>query len=90
DQAVAILRQLQDITGRYSLVFAGANPQRPMSENTVNKALRQMGYEGRQTGHGFRHLLSPPTVPSGGTVGSVGKTKQAQKKFIHANGPSLS
>ena len=57
-QAVAILRQLQVITGRYALVFAGANPDRPMSENTVNKALRVMGYEGRQTGHGFRHLLS--------------------------------
>lgn len=57
-QAVAILRQLKEITGRYSLVFAGANPERPMSENTVNKALRLMGYEGRQTGHGFRHLLS--------------------------------
>ncbi|NVZ64965.1 tyrosine-type recombinase/integrase [Pseudomonas gingeri] len=57
-QAVAILRQLQEVTGRYKLVFAGANPQRPMSENTVNKALRLMGYEGRQTGHGFRHLLS--------------------------------
>lgn len=57
-QAVAILRQLQEVTGRYELVFADANPQRPMSENTVNKALRLMGYEGRQTGHGFRHLLS--------------------------------
>jgi len=57
-QAVDILRQLQEVTGRYTLVFAGANPERPMSENTVNKALRQMGYEGRQTGHGFRHLLS--------------------------------
>ncbi|WP_297838619.1 integrase arm-type DNA-binding domain-containing protein [Pseudomonas sp.] len=57
-QAVVILRQLYEVTGRYSLVFAGANPERPMSENTVNKALRQMGYEGRQTGHGFRHLLS--------------------------------
>ncbi|MFL1491220.1 tyrosine-type recombinase/integrase [Pseudomonas antarctica] len=57
-QAVAILRQLQEVTGRYALVFAGANPDRPMSENTVNKALRVMGYEGRQTGHGFRHLLS--------------------------------
>jgi integrase len=57
-QAVAILRQLHGITGEYSLVFAGANPDRPMSENTVNKALRLVGYEGRQTGHGFRHLLS--------------------------------
>jgi integrase len=58
-QAIAILRQLQEVTGRYPLVFAGQqNPARPMSENTVNKALRLMGYEGRQTGHGFRHLLS--------------------------------
>ncbi len=57
-QAVAILRQLKEVTGRYELVFAGANPERPMSENTVNKALRLMSYEGRQTGHGFRHLLS--------------------------------
>ncbi|RZO07425.1 DUF4102 domain-containing protein [Pseudomonas moorei] len=57
-QVVAILRQLQEVTGRYTLVFAGANPDRPMSENTVNKALKVMGYEGRQTGHGFRHLLS--------------------------------
>lgn len=58
-QAVAILRQLKEITGDYRLVFAGQqNPDRPMSENTINKALRLMGYEGRQTGHGFRHLLS--------------------------------
>ena len=58
-QAVAILRQLQEITGQYPLVFAGQqNPDRPMSENTVNKALRIMGYQDRQTGHGFRHLLS--------------------------------
>lgn len=57
-QAIVILRQLNEITGRYSLVFAGVNPARPMSENTINKALRLAGYEGRQTGHGFRHLLS--------------------------------
>jgi integrase len=58
-QAVAILRQLQKITGSYDLLFPGQqNPDRPMSENTINKALRLMGYEGRQTGHGFRHLLS--------------------------------
>ena len=56
-QAVAILRQLQEVTGRYDLVFPGQqNAERPMSENTINKALRLMGYEGRQTGHGFRHL----------------------------------
>ncbi|MEH6389647.1 MAG: integrase arm-type DNA-binding domain-containing protein [Pseudomonas profundi] len=58
-QAVAILVQLQEITGDYPLVFPGQNNSaRPMSDNTINKALRLMGYEGRQTGHGFRHLLS--------------------------------
>lgn len=58
-QAVAILRQLHTISGRYTLLFPGQqDPDRPMSENTINKALRLMGYEGRQTGHGFRHLLS--------------------------------
>lgn len=58
-QAVAILRQLQEITGCYALVFAGRNNSaRPMSENTVNKALADAGYRGRQIGHGFRHLLS--------------------------------
>ncbi len=58
-QAIAILRQLNEVTGGYALVFPGQqNAERPMSENTINKALRLMGYEGRQTGHGFRHLLS--------------------------------
>ncbi|HUE93168.1 tyrosine-type recombinase/integrase [Pseudomonas sp.] len=58
-QAMAILRSLQELTGRYALVFAGRNStNRPMSENTINKALADAGYKGKQTGHGFRHLLS--------------------------------
>jgi integrase len=58
-QAVASLRELKEITGSYPIAFPGRNNrERPQSENTVNKALHQIGYEGRQTGHGFRHLLS--------------------------------
>lgn len=58
-QAVAVLRELQPLTGHFDLVFAGRNdPKRPMSENTINKCLADMGYKGRQTGHGFRHMLS--------------------------------
>lgn len=58
-QAVVLLRALHELTGTYPLAFPGRNDRaRPMSENTVNKALSTMGYEGRQTGHGFRHLLS--------------------------------
>ncbi|MCI8208165.1 hypothetical protein AUC61_01335 [Pseudomonas sp. S25] len=58
-QAVKILQELKPFTGEYALAFAGQqNSERPMSENTINKALHLMGYENRQTGHGFRHLLS--------------------------------
>ncbi|MDB5984919.1 MAG: Site-specific recombinase, phage integrase family [Pseudomonas sp.] len=50
---------LPTLTGRNNLVFAGRNdPSRPMSENTVNKCLSDLGFKGQQTGHGFRHLIS--------------------------------
>ncbi len=58
-QAVALLRELQPIsTGR--LLFPSLRtPARPMSENTVNAALRRLGYSGEmQTGHGFRTIAS--------------------------------
>jgi len=43
-QAVAILRQLEEISGEYPLLFPGQQKaDRPMSENTINKALRLMG-----------------------------------------------
>lgn len=58
-QALILLAQLQELSGKYLILFPGRNNrERPQSENTVNKALHQIGYEGRQTGHGFRHLLS--------------------------------
>jgi integrase len=57
-QAVAILRELQPLTGHRELVFPGArSPQRPMSENTVNAALRSLGIErDAMCGHGFRAM----------------------------------
>lgn len=59
-QAVAILRELQPMTGRGRYVFAGkVTKTRPMSENTVRSALRRMGYTNEQmTPHGFRHMAS--------------------------------
>jgi integrase len=59
-QAVAILRELQPLTGRGRYVFPGARTNgRPMSENTINAALRRMGYgREQQTGHGFRAMAS--------------------------------
>lgn len=55
-QAVAILRELHQLTGRGTLVFPGErNHERPISENSVRTALISMGYTPEiQTWHGFR------------------------------------
>ncbi|MBS0213195.1 MAG: integrase arm-type DNA-binding domain-containing protein [Proteobacteria bacterium] len=55
-QAVAILRDLQPLTGRGQYVFPGGrSPRRPMSNNAINAALRRMGYgTDAMTAHGFR------------------------------------
>lgn len=56
-QAVAILRELQPMTGRWDYVFPGRHDKKqPMSSNTVNVALKRAGISTRdeQTGHGFR------------------------------------
>lgn len=55
-QALDILREIHPLTNRGRYVFSGRNSvQRPLSENTVNTALRRMGFESDQmTGHGFR------------------------------------
>lgn len=57
-QAVEILRELQPLTRRSEYVFPSVRgASRPMSENTINVALRTMGYDGRaMTGHGFRAM----------------------------------
>lgn len=57
-QAVAILRDLHALTGHRRYVFSGRNPGKPMSENTVNAALRRLGYDTQKdiTGHGFRAM----------------------------------
>lgn len=59
DQVVAILRELQTLTGQYRLVFPGrCDINKPMSEASVNMVLKRIGYDKRATGHGFRHTLS--------------------------------
>ncbi|MBN8884618.1 MAG: integrase arm-type DNA-binding domain-containing protein [Rudaea sp.] len=59
-QAVAILRELHPLTGRGRYVFPGLHSRaRPMSENTVNLALRRLGYSGSDmVAHGFRSMAS--------------------------------
>lgn len=58
-QAVQLLRTLHTLTGHRELLFPGdRNYRKPMSNNTILKALERMGYKGRMTGHGFRGIAS--------------------------------
>ena len=59
-QALAILRELEPLArgGRY-LFPSLRTRDRPMSDNTINAALRRLGYTSEeQTGHGFRTMAS--------------------------------
>lgn len=54
-----LLKMLQPITSVSDFVFAGRNDKRKsISENTVLQVIRQIGYEGLASGHGFRHQFS--------------------------------
>jgi integrase len=66
-QAIAILEQLKQITGQHKLVFVGIRTMnRAISENTMNAALRRMGYSQEQmTSHGFRATASTLLNESG-------------------------
>lgn len=59
-QALAILRKLHKITGPQGLVFPSVRtPRRPISDGTLNAALRRLGYaKDKATAHGFRSSAS--------------------------------
>ncbi|MFK7956393.1 MAG: tyrosine-type recombinase/integrase [Lysobacterales bacterium] len=59
-QVVKWLKELQPLTGKRPYAFASLRtPRRPMSNMTINAALRALGYDGRtQTAHGFRTTAS--------------------------------
>lgn len=58
-QAIAVLEQLRPLSGHSSLVFPGrVNCSQSMNSETVNKALRRMGYTGELVSHGLRALGS--------------------------------
>lgn len=67
-QALTILEQIKSMSGNRELIFVGDHdPRKPMSENTVNKALRVMGYDTKTEvcGHGFRTMACSSLIESG-------------------------
>jgi integrase len=60
NQAIAILRELQPLTAEGKYLFPSVRTaSRPMSNNTMNSALRRIGYtKDQMTPHGFRSMAS--------------------------------
>lgn len=68
NQSLIVLEEIKAISGGYDLIFIGDhNPGKPMSENTVNTALRGMGYDTKTDvcGHGFRAMACSALVECG-------------------------
>lgn len=58
-QAVQLLKELHYYSGAYPLLFIGrTDNSKSLSNTAFNMALKRLGYEGRQTPHGFRHIAS--------------------------------
>ncbi|EDW1096172.1 tyrosine-type recombinase/integrase [Salmonella enterica subsp. enterica] len=67
-QALELLKAIREISGECDLVFIGDHDfRKPMSENTMNKALRSMGYDTtvEVCGHGFRAMACSALIESG-------------------------
>jgi integrase len=66
-QAIALLDELRRMNGNGEFLFPSLRTwKRPMSENTLNAALRRMGYSGDEmTAHGFRASFSTLANESG-------------------------
>jgi len=66
-QAIAILKDVQPLTGPSGYVFPSVRTRRrPMSDNTINAGLRRLGYAtDEMTAHGFRAMASTLLNESG-------------------------
>lgn len=66
-QAVQLLKELHHINGHYPWLFPGRSKpmEQAISNMTFNQTLDRLGYKGRQTPHGMRHLFSTAANEAG-------------------------
>ena len=85
DQVVSLLEMLKPVTQPISIfVFAGRNDKtKPISENAVLLVIRQIGYEGLASGHGFRHQFSTIMNEHEWPADAI------EKQLAHANSGSI-
>jgi len=85
-QALEILKEQKELTGQWQWVFPNqVRPIKPMSNNTILKALERMGYKGAMTGHGFR-ALARTTIREELRYDSEVIEKQLAHKTLAAHG----
>jgi len=72
-QAIELLRELQEITGKSKYLFPGCGDADVMSENTINYALHSLGYQSIHCAHGFRSSAS--------TILNRQRTDEGRRRF---------
>ena len=91
-QAVEILQELHPLTHATGFVFPGEGKKvRSMSENTVNGALRSLGYstEEEMTGHGFRAMARTIWIRCWDFVSSGSTCSSRTRSKIQTAGPTI-
>ena len=81
DRAIEILAELKPYTGHRQFVFASpSKPRQPISDMAILQVIKRMGYQGKMTGHGFRHLAST-------TLNEMGYNPDViEKQLAHIDG----
>ena len=85
-RAIAILRELQTIVGPGKFLFPSVrSAARCMSENTINAALRRLGFEkDEMTGHGFRSAASSMLNEAG-----LWNADAIERQLAHVDGDAV-
>jgi len=78
-QVLHILRTQKECFPDAEFVFPGLRPKRPLSENTLNMALRSLGYDGNtQVAHGFRATARSLLAEHGWPIAAI------ERQLAHA------
>lgn len=83
-QVVAVLKALKPLTGHSAWVFLStAGTKKPITNDTLTNALRNMGFGNVQNAHGFR-ATARTMIPA--TLGAIGQPQYVEAQLAHTIG----
>jgi integrase len=85
NQAIKLLKEVQQYNGSNKYVFESSISKRPLSENTLNLALKRIGFGDKIVSHGFRHLASTLLNENKKAIGSDSEVIEIQLAHTHNN-----